>query len=43
MWCLLQSIMMDFHHDSKVSDYSAMNFVGRDLIKEFVEACRKED
>lgn len=29
-------------HDSKVSDYSAMNFVGRDLIKEFVEACRKE-
>ncbi len=29
-------------HDSKVSEYDAMDFVGRDLIKEFVEACRKE-
>lgn len=29
-------------HDSKVSEYDAMDFVGRDLIKEFVDACRKE-
>lgn len=29
-------------HDSKVSDYDAVDFVQRDLIKEFVEACRKE-
>ena len=29
-------------HDSKVSGYDAMDFVGRDLIKEFVDACRKE-
>ena len=29
-------------HDSKVSEYDAMDFVDRDLIKEFVDACRKE-
>ena len=29
-------------HDSKVSEYAAMDFVGRDLIKEFVDACKKE-
>ena len=29
-------------HDSKVSEYDAMDFVGRDLIKEFVDACKKE-
>lgn len=29
-------------HDSKVSEYDAMDFVDRDLVKEFVEACRKE-
>ncbi len=29
-------------HDSKVSDYDARDFYGRDLVKEIVDACRNE-
>ena len=30
-------------YDSKVSDFNAMKYVGRDLLREFVDACRKHD
>lgn len=30
-------------YDSKVSDFTSVKYVGRDLLREFVEACRKHD
>ncbi|MBQ9968151.1 MAG: alpha-L-fucosidase [Oscillospiraceae bacterium] len=29
--------------DSKVSDFTSVKYMGRDLLREFVEACRKHD
>ena len=30
-------------YDSKVSDFTSVKYVGRDLLREFVDACRKHD
>lgn len=30
-------------YDSKVSDFTSMKYIGRDLLREFVDACRKHD
>lgn len=30
-------------YDSKCSDFTSMKYVGRDLLREFVDACRKHD